>query len=93
VPGRGPGHERARDLLKRDFTAAAPNRRWVADFTHVATLGGTVYVAFTADVFSRMITGWATPATSARSWYRTPWTWRSVLAGRQSGQADMTLVA
>jgi putative transposase len=59
VPGKGPGHERAADLLKRDFTAAAPNRRWVADFTHVATLAGTVYVAFVADVFSRMITGWA----------------------------------
>jgi len=59
VPGKGPGHERAGDLLKRDFTAAAPNRRWVADFTHVATLAGTVYVAFTADIFSRMLVGWA----------------------------------
>ncbi len=59
VPGRGPGHERAPDLLKRDFTAPAPNRRWVADFTYVATLAGTVYVAFTVDIFSRMVTGWA----------------------------------
>lgn len=59
VPGKGPGHERAKDLLKRDFTAPAPDRRWVADFTYVATLAGTVYVAFAADVFSRMITGWA----------------------------------
>jgi putative transposase len=25
--------QRARDLLNRDFTAPAPNRRWVADFT------------------------------------------------------------
>ena len=59
VPGKGPGYERAKDLLKRDFTAPAPHRRWVADFTHVATLAGTVYVAFAVDVFSRMITGWA----------------------------------
>jgi putative transposase len=59
VPGTGPGHERAGDLLKRDFTAPAPNRRWVADFTQVATLAGTVYVAFVVDIFSRMITGWA----------------------------------
>jgi putative transposase len=36
VPGKGAGHERARDLLKRDFTAPAPNRRWVADFTYSA---------------------------------------------------------
>ena len=59
VPGTGPGHERAKDLLKRDFTAPAPNRRWVADFTHVAAVAGTVYVAFVVDIFSRMITGWA----------------------------------
>lgn len=59
VPGKGPGHERAKDLLKRDFTAPAPDRRWVADFTHVAALAGTVYVAFAVDVFSRMVTGWA----------------------------------
>jgi putative transposase len=59
VTGNGPGHERARDLLKRDFTAPAPNRRWVADFTYVATLAGAVYVAFAVDVFSRMVTGWA----------------------------------
>jgi putative transposase len=31
----------------------------VADFTHVATLAGTVYVAFVVDVFSRAVAGWA----------------------------------
>jgi len=36
--------ERAPDLLKRDFVAAAPNRIWVADFTYVATWSGVVYV-------------------------------------------------
>jgi putative transposase len=46
------------DLLKRDFTAAAPNTRWVADFTEVATPAGTVYVAFVIDCFSRYICGW-----------------------------------
>ena len=25
------------DLLRRDFTAARPNRRWVVDFTYVPT--------------------------------------------------------
>jgi putative transposase len=59
VQGTGSGHERAADLLKRDFTADAPNRRWVADFTYVATLAGTVYVAFVVDIFSRAVVGWA----------------------------------
>lgn len=52
--------ERAPDLLERDFTAAAPNRRWVADFTYVRTWAGFVYVAFVIDCFSRAIVGWHT---------------------------------
>jgi putative transposase len=46
------------DLLERDFTAPAPNRRWVADITYVATWTGFVYVAFVTDLFSRRIVGW-----------------------------------
>lgn len=46
---------RPADLLGRDCTAAAPNRRWVADITYVATWSGFVYVAFVVDLFSRRI--------------------------------------
>ncbi len=53
-----PSHERARDLVDRQFHAARPNRLWCADFTYVATWSGTVYVAFIYDVFSRRILGW-----------------------------------
>lgn len=49
---------RPADLVKRDFTATAPNQLWVVDFTYVATFAGFVYVAFAVDVFSRMIVGW-----------------------------------
>ena len=49
---------RPADLVKRDFTATAPNQLWVVDFTYVATFAGFVYVAFAIDVFSRMIVGW-----------------------------------
>jgi putative transposase len=59
-------HERAADLLHRDFTASAPNRRWVADFTYVATWAGIVYVAFVVDLYSRAIVGWSA-ATSKRT--------------------------
>jgi putative transposase len=54
-----PDAGRATDLAKRQFTAGAPNRLWVADFTHVSTWAGTVYVAFAIDVFSRRIVGWS----------------------------------
>ncbi|GGR77765.1 hypothetical protein GCM10010269_16300 [Streptomyces humidus] len=51
--------QRAPDLVDRDFVAAAPNRCWVADFTHVKTWSATVYVAFVVDTFSRRIVGWS----------------------------------
>ena len=35
---------RAGDLLDRDFTAPAPNRTWVMDFTYVRTWAGFTYV-------------------------------------------------
>ena len=55
--------ERAPDLIERDFVADAPNRTWVADFTHVAAWAGTVYVAFVVDTFSRRIVGWSAATT------------------------------
>ncbi|MCH9677590.1 MAG: IS3 family transposase, partial [Actinomycetia bacterium] len=40
------------DRLDRNFTAACPNRVWVADFTYCRTWAGFVYVAFIIDVFA-----------------------------------------
>jgi putative transposase len=57
VPGPA-GQERPSDLLERDFTAEAPNRRWVADITYIDTSADFVYAAFILDLFSRMIVGW-----------------------------------
>jgi putative transposase len=44
--------------LDRDFTASAPNLRWVADITYIATWHGFCYVAFVLDLYSRRIVGW-----------------------------------
>ncbi|MFJ3308274.1 DDE-type integrase/transposase/recombinase [Streptomyces sp. NPDC086549] len=41
--------------MDRDFVAPTPNRCWVADFTHVTTFAGVIYVAFVVDTFSRRI--------------------------------------
>ena len=49
---------RPADLVERVFSAAAPNRLWVADLTYVWTRTGFVYTAFVIDVFSRAIVGW-----------------------------------
>ena len=50
--------KRAGDLLDRDFTAPAPNRVWVTDFTYVRTWAGWVYVAFIVDVLAQRIVAW-----------------------------------
>jgi len=56
---------RAGDLLDRDFTAPAPNRKWVMDFTYVRTWGGFVYTAFILDCYAQKIVAWNTAATKA----------------------------
>lgn len=47
----------APNLLKQDFMTQEPNRRWVADFTYIATQEGWLYVAAVIDLFSRTIVG------------------------------------
>ncbi|MEZ5232341.1 MAG: IS3 family transposase [Acidimicrobiales bacterium] len=48
------------DLLNRDFAAAAPNQRWVADVTEFVTGEGKLYLAAVRDLFHRGIVGWDT---------------------------------
>ena len=53
-----PAASRWPDLVKRDFTAKAPNQLWVTDLTYVPTWAGVAYVCFIIDAYSRMIVGW-----------------------------------
>jgi putative transposase len=51
------------DLVRRDFSAAAPNRLWVNDLTYVPLLqAGFAYTAFVIDACSRRIVGWQVAA-------------------------------
>lgn len=78
------------DLVNRDFTATAPDRLWVGDFTYLRTWEGKVYFSFVIDVYSRMIVGWQF-ATHMRTDLVLD-ALRMALATRQPG-ADFTLVA
>lgn len=60
---RSKDSRRAGDLLDRDFTASAPNHKWVTDFTYVPTWSGFVYVALVIDCYSRAIVGWQVSTT------------------------------
>ena len=46
------------DLVRRNFTAEAPNRLWVTDLTYVPIWSGFAYTAFVVDAFSQRIVGW-----------------------------------
>jgi putative transposase len=50
----------AANLLDRQFTAAAPNQRWVGDTTEfLIGESGKLYLAAILDLFSRFVVGWA----------------------------------
>ena len=49
----------APNLLQRDFTASAPNQKWVGDITYVRTQQGWLYLAVVIDLYSRTVVGWA----------------------------------
>ena len=57
--------KRAGDLLDRNFTAVAPNRTWVMDFTYDRTWAGFVYTAFILDIFAQRIVAWNVAPTKA----------------------------
>lgn len=57
--GAKPGTAAHDDLVRRDFTASAPNALWLTDITEHRTREGKVYLCAIKDVFSNRIVGWA----------------------------------
>ncbi len=48
------------DLLQRDFTASAPNRRYVGDITYLPVGEGRfLYLATVLDLYSKRLVGWS----------------------------------
>lgn len=58
----------APNLLKRNFTASAPNQRWVGDTTelYIGPARQKLYLAAIIDLYSRMVIGWSLSATNDR---------------------------
>jgi putative transposase len=56
-------HTLAPNVLDRQFTATAPNQKWVADFTFLWTGEGWLFVAAVLDLFSRRVVGWSMQST------------------------------
>ena len=51
-----PAHD---DLVRRDFTATAPNELWLTDITEHWTREGKLYLCAIKDVYSNRIVGWS----------------------------------
>jgi transposase InsO family protein len=58
----------AANLLQREFTAAAPNQRWVGDTTelYIGESRSKLYLAAILDLYSRFVVGWALSAVNDR---------------------------
>jgi len=55
------GHKKPvfKNLLKRKFDVAAPDRVYASDITYVWTREGWLYLAVVIDLFSRKVVGWS----------------------------------
>jgi putative transposase len=49
----------APNRLNQEFSATAPNQKWVSDFTYIETGEGWLYLAVVLDLFSRKVIGWS----------------------------------
>lgn len=47
------------NLLRRNFAAPAPDRKWVSDITYIKAGRTWLYLAAVMDLYSRKIIGWA----------------------------------
>jgi len=57
--GKQPGPAVHDDHVQRDFTATAPNLKWVTDITEHPTAEGKVYCCAVKDLFGNRIVGYA----------------------------------
>ena len=49
----------APNLLDQNFSATAPNQKWVTDITYIPTTHGWLYLCVVIDLYSRKVVGWA----------------------------------
>ena len=57
--GKRPGPPAHEDLVRRDFTASAPNELWLTDITEHPTGEGKLYLCAIKDVYSNRIVGYS----------------------------------
>jgi putative transposase len=48
-----------RNHLARDFTATAPNTKWVTDITYIRTAEHWLHLCIVLDLYSDVVVGWS----------------------------------
>jgi transposase InsO family protein len=75
------------DLVKQDFTAAAPGYKMVGDITYIPTWEGWLYLATVIDCHTKEVAGWATDDN-----YKTPLIEKAIeMAARNYPLADKAI--
>jgi putative transposase len=54
-----PSHEKAPNILNRQFQVDAPDTAWAGDITYLWTPDGWLYLAVLLDLYSRRVISWA----------------------------------
>jgi len=49
----------AENILNREFSPDAPNKKWAGDITYLWTKEGWLFLAVIVDLFSRQVVGWS----------------------------------
>jgi len=52
-----PAAQASANLIQQDFSAAAPNQKWLGDITEIPTANGKLYIAGVLDCFDGAIVG------------------------------------
>lgn len=52
-----PAAQASENLIKQDFTASSPNKKWLGDITEIPTADGKLYLAAILDCFDGTIVG------------------------------------
>ena len=55
----GPRPSGTQNLVARDFTAPAPNSKWVTDITYIRTAEHWLYLCIVLDLYSDVVVGWS----------------------------------
>ncbi len=72
------GDRVAKNILKRDFKADAPNQKWVTDITQYRVGEKWLYLSAIKDLFNNEIIAYQMSARNDKNWFSEPFSKRGL---------------